>query len=196
MQYNKWYIYMSSNSYNNSRSYSHFRYTQKLNLERLKILMEFTHPGHSTVWPLIALTLELEHLLLHPVFTSCISSAFAAWQILSDCVLIDWGIGFLFLCFGFLNQRWRKYLQSSVFIGWGFGATFWLEEKAQEFVSKTCFHGKWTVFSVYVYWSGLQVRKLLKTTARVRPHPTLGIAMFWGKVIIKTTWKCAHFAPI
>lgn len=77
----------------------------------------------------IILTLELEHLLLHPVFTRCVSSAFAAWQILSDCVLIDWGIGFLFLCFGFLNHRWRKYFQSCGFIGWSFGAAFWFEER-------------------------------------------------------------------
>lgn len=39
----------------------------------------------------VILSLEPERLLLHPVFSVClcVSSAFAAWQILSDRVLIE-----------------------------------------------------------------------------------------------------------
>lgn len=76
---------MSLNSYN-FRSYSHFRYTRKLNLEKLGV--HTSRPWCSLALNRVLLTLELEYLLLHPVFTKCTSGAFAAWQILSDCVLI------------------------------------------------------------------------------------------------------------
>lgn len=78
-----------------------------------------------------------------------------------------------------LNQRWRKSFQNSVFIGCSFRAVFWLEERAQEFVSTMCFHSMCTVFSLYVYWGGFGVGGATEDDGRSKApcHPWCLLAL-------------------
>lgn len=70
------------NFYNTSRRYySYFRWTQKIKPQETVWFAWVQAPKHGVQSGLkwVILILEPEHLLLHPVFTMCISSALAAW---------------------------------------------------------------------------------------------------------------------